>query len=565
MINTIYTVCFLVSLIQLILLVGLYSKRISVYYILTFVSVLITNFGYMQLVNAESLQTALFANQVSYLGSCFTPILFLLCQADLCKVKLSRMVQILLWSMSIVIFALVSSIGVLDVYYKSVELVIVDGTTNLVKEYGPLHNLYPVYILITFAVGVSCVVKAITSKKDVPYTTSVLLLITMFVAITGYFCKGVMHFVYEVNPITYNITLFIVLILIRRISLLNVANMTANSLVENDLYGFVVFDKKGKLLGSDAAAKKWFPELNDTEIGKEIHFNNEKVDGLLKATIDDNVTNNVENDYVDAGKYTLEIKISPIKRDFVRNVYCIYLRDDTVQQKLNKVYKEYNTNLEREVKNKTEKIRNIQDDIIISMASIVENRDNNTGGHIARTSDIVKIFVKHLKHKSIIKGFTDELAEDIVKAAPLHDFGKIAIPDEILNKPERFTADEYEKMKMHSSKGAVIVARILQNSNDEEFRKVAINVAHYHHEKWDGNGYPEKLSGNDIPFEARVMALADVFDALVSKRVYKESMSYDEAFRIIEESCGTHFDPVLCMAFLECKEELIELYDSYED
>ena len=199
------------------------------------------------------------------------------------------------------------------------------------------------------------------------------------------------------------------------------------------------------------------------------------------------------------------------------------------------------------------------------MASIVENRDNNTGGHIARTSDVVRIFVKHLQKKRIIKGMTPEIAKCIIKAAPLHDFGKIAIPDAILNKPGKFEPEEYEIMKMHSAKGASIVERILQNADDPTFKRIAVNIAHYHHEKWNGQGYPEGIREEEIPFEARVMALADVFDALVSKRVYKDSYSYDKAFSIIEESMGTHFDPVLCTVFLECRPQFEALYNSYAD
>lgn len=116
---------------------------------------------------------------------------------------------------------------------------------------------------------------------------------------------------------------------------------------------------------------------------------------------------------------------------------------------------------------------------------------------------------------------------------------------------------------MHSAKGAVIVNKILNNTDDEEFKNIAVNVAHFHHEKWNGQGYPDCINENEIPFEARIMALADVFDALVSKRVYKDSFDYDKAFNIIEESSGTHFDPELCKDFLECRKILEELYSSY--
>lgn len=157
---------------------------------------------------------------------------------------------------------------------------------------------------------------------------------------------------------------------------------------------------------------------------------------------------------------------------------------------------------------------------------------------------------------------TPSFCESMIKAAPMHDLGKIAVDDAILRKPGKFTDEEYEIMKSHSAAGAKIVANVLQEVDDLEFKQIAVNVAHYHHEKYDGKGYPCGLKGEEIPFEARIMALADVFDALVSKRCYKDSFSYDKAFQIIEESLGTHFDPLLGKAFIACRENLEALYNN---
>ena len=178
---------------------------------------------------------------------------------------------------------------------------------------------------------------------------------------------------------------------------------------------------------------------------------------------------------------------------------------------------------------------------------------------------MVRVFVEHLLATDYSPAFTREIADQIIKAAPLHDFGKIAIPDSILNKPGKFVPAEREIMKLHAQKGAEIVARILQNSDDLPFKNIAVNVAHYHHEKWDGTGYPCGLAKEEIPLEARIMALADVFDALVSKRVYKEQYSSERAFGIIEEISGSHFDPSLCRAFLQCRPQIEALYDSNVD
>ena len=150
----------------------------------------------------------------------------------------------------------------------------------------------------------------------------------------------------------------------------------------------------------------------------------------------------------------------------------------------------------------------------------------------------------------------------VIKAAPIHDLGKIAVEDAVLRKPGKFEPGEFEQMKTHSEKGATIVENLLKDVESEQLVKIAQNVAHYHHERWDGTGYPERLKGEQIPLEARIMAIADVYDALVSRRSYKEKKSHAEAFDIIVNSMGTHFDPNLKMAFINCHKELEAFYDS---
>lgn len=212
---------------------------------------------------------------------------------------------------------------------------------------------------------------------------------------------------------------------------------------------------------------------------------------------------------------------------------------------------------------KNKRIHDIQNSIIKGMAVMVESRDNSTGGHISRTSDCVRVFVNKLTKTDSYANLSPDFCKAVIKAAPMHDLGKIAVDDAVLRKPGKFTDEEYEIMKTHSAEGARIVESVLSQVDDENFKRVAINVAHFHHEKWNGAGYPTNISGEDIPLEARIMALADVFDALVSKRCYKESFTYDKAFQIIEESLGSHFDPELGRIFITCRPELEALYNSY--
>ena len=243
----------------------------------------------------------------------------------------------------------------------------------------------------------------------------------------------------------------------------------------------------------------------------------------------------------------------------------IEIVDDTQQQKYMQLLNNYNSDLAEEVRRKSERINNFQDKLILSMADMVENRDNNTGGHIKRTSKAIKIFVDEIQKFRSELNIQMSFLENVVKAAPMHDLGKIAVDDSILRKPGKFTPEEFDEMKKHSEKGAVIVGQLLEGMDDKEFVQIASNVANYHHEKWNGQGYPKKLKEEEIPIEARIMALADVFDALVSKRCYKEKMDYDQAFSIIEESSGSHFDPRLTEIFMNCREELESFYNTVED
>ena len=203
----------------------------------------------------------------------------------------------------------------------------------------------------------------------------------------------------------------------------------------------------------------------------------------------------------------------------------------------------------------------MHDQLIVSLATMVESRDNSTGGHIKRTSDVVKILIDEiLKDKDSNLKLTPEFCHNLIKAAPMHDLGKIAVDDAVLRKPGKFTPEEYNVMKTHAEEGARIVHEILKDTDDEAFHVIAENVAHFHHERWDGSGYPQNISGTGIPLEARIMAIADVYDALVSKRVYKERMSFEQADEIIMEGFGKHFDKQLEKYYVAARPRLEAYY-----
>ena len=231
-------------------------------------------------------------------------------------------------------------------------------------------------------------------------------------------------------------------------------------------------------------------------------------------------------------------------------------------EKLANIQKNYNKELQKEVDAKTEHLVALQEHFVMGMATMVESRDNSTGGHIRRTSTGVRLLTDEIVKMGGVQ-ISDGFREKIVKAAPMHDLGKIAVDDDILRKPGRYTPEEYNSMKTHAAEGARIVHEILKDTDDKEFSQIAENVAHYHHERADGTGYPDGLKGDEIPLEARIMAIADVYDALVSKRVYKERFSFEEANRIILDGMGTQFDPGL-RRYYEAARPKLEAYYAME-
>lgn len=196
-------------------------------------------------------------------------------------------------------------------------------------------------------------------------------------------------------------------------------------------------------------------------------------------------------------------------------------------------------------------------EMVTSFSTLVESRDNSTGGHIKRTKNYVMILVKQMekshKYRNIL---TKDYIEDIINASPMHDIGKIATPDNILQKPGKLTLEEFDIIKEHAAKGGEIIKETFKDIDDQEFLQIAFECARHHHEKFNGKGYPDGLKGEEIPLHARIMAIADVFDAVSAKRCYRDALPMDVCFKIIEDGKGTDFDPALVDLFLNAKEEV---------
>lgn len=249
----------------------------------------------------------------------------------------------------------------------------------------------------------------------------------------------------------------------------------------------------------------------------------------------------------------------PILKERVKNHLELKLSRDLL--------KEQNEILEERVIERTKQLEELQDVAMVAMGAMAESRDPETGNHIRRTQRYIKLLAKKLKDHPRFEHFlTPEIITLISKSAPLHDIGKVGVPDHILLKPGKLTDREFEEMKRHTMYGRdAIVAAEQTISTADNFLFFAKEIACSHHEKWDGAGYPEGLQGDDIPVSARLMAVADVYDALISRRVYKPPFPHEKAVVIMQEGKGSHFDPGMVDAFLEISDQFYTVARKYAD
>lgn len=229
--------------------------------------------------------------------------------------------------------------------------------------------------------------------------------------------------------------------------------------------------------------------------------------------------------------------------------------------------KEKSAYLETEVKRRTQEIAQIQDVTMIAMGSLAETRDNETGNHIRRTQNYIKVLAEKLsenpKYKTVL---TQEMINRLYKSAPLHDIGKVGIPDTILKKPAKLAPEEFEIMKRHTIIGKdAIMAAEQSLGSQTSFLSMAREIAWSHHERWDGSGYPRGLSGEEIPLAGRLMAIPDVYDALISARVYKKAIPHDETVEMIRDEGISHYDPEILSAFLEIVDQFDTIAHTYRD
>lgn len=560
-----YSIIFVLSLIMSGIYAGIWRKRFSAFITLIFAFVPVTCLGYYILAFSKTIPEAIIGIKISYLGV-FIHIFLMYAIFNLCNLNIKKWLRLLLLAITTTFFLFSLTIGSFGLFYKDLTGELIDNQLILHKSYGIVHTLYYIQIVIYMIITICGTFYAIRKKNDVSRRNLHYMLACEMIPILIFFTGRLAHLQVDLLPLAYISCEIILLIISRRIVLYDVTETVIETIAFNGKTGFVSFDDEFHYLGSNQFAKKIYPELAELKVDDSVLKNPELNKGII-SKVHEYIINPKKNSFFkDFGKQIFQIDISKLFDGRVNRGYILYMQDDTKDQKYITLLNGYNDKLRDEVAQKTDHIVKMHNNLILGMATMVESRDNSTGGHIKRTSDVVAFLIDAIQKDKDEDSLqvSAEFCHNIVKAAPMHDLGKIAVDDEILRKPGRFSPQEFEKMKAHASEGARIVHEILKGTDDLAFHLLAENVAHYHHERWDGSGYPEGLKGEEIPLEARIMAVADVYDALVSKRVYKDPMSFEEADSIMMESFGKHFDKRLEKYYLIAKPKLEEYYSKLD-
>ena len=574
MIQIYYMAAFVLSLMLTTFYVFIWRRRYEVNITILFLLIPVMNYAYLELFDEPDLQIVLFGLKIVFLGGCFFPWFISLCILDLCGIRLGYRLRFASFALCAAVYCSVLTIGEEGSwFYKTIEVVQKNNVWIPVKEYGFMHTVFYAVLALFCGFSLWALIYTWRKKKQVSRQVLDMLFYPHLISVIGYLAKPLLPVGMELTPLCYVYAQLIYLVIVQRMELYHVSDMAIESMARSGDTGFISLDFQYHYLGSNEAARHILPVLEEIAVDNTIIGVDGLEDNLLNwlAWFKDNENTGAKyysvtpakEENKDSGetekadetaekpdteeeKPALTEEIYRVQVRYLHDGtkkcgYQIILTNDTQNQKYIRLLTQYRAQLQDEVAMKTASIIRMHDNLIMSMAAMVESRDNSTGGHIKRTSVCVRILIDEIL-KLGTPVLTEEFCRNIIKAAPMHDLGKIAVDDAILRKPGRFEPEEYEKMKAHAAEGARIVHEILKDTDDKAFHHLAENVAHYHHERWDGSGYPDGLKGEEIPLEARIMAIADVYDALVSKRVYKESMSFEEADRIISEGMGTHFD-----------------------
>lgn len=535
-------------------------SKAQIYFVLSLISVTIFEVGILlENMTEVTIIGEQLCIKIQYSGQIILFITFLLFIENYVKIRIPRIIYLLQAIVGAITFISCYTMQYHQMFYKTMKIVTVDEKRWMVITPGIFYGIHYIDMsLVMLMVVILCINKyrhgSIIDKKRVKYILCglAIVIIELILRLLGVFGP------YNLISMALFIMMLFIFVAFFRYRYFDTIQAATGNVLNQGKEGIIVVDENDQILFVNPLIRTLFSEIKENTNIRQYEWSSsfieEKVSQLeIQNKIYDVRYENLKNNR----KYEIG--------------YMLWFVDMTDHYKYLQSQKNYQKKLEEEVNaqakdiiRQNKKIMKLQENVIISVANIIESRDGTTGEHVKRTSDYVRLLLKKMKEKRVYQDkLTDEYVEQLCNAAPMHDIGKIAIPDRILQKPDKLVTDEIEIMNTHTTEGGKIIKTTMNDIEDDQYITIAVNVATCHHERWDGTGYPKGLKKEEIPMEARIMAIADVFDALTAERPYKEAMSVDKAFHLMKQESGKHFDPMILQVFLESRKEFEQLMKTF--
>lgn len=544
----------LVTICLLFLLFTFEIKKVNYYILLMLALIVLANGGYLSIALSQNVQEAILANRISYLGGCFIPILTLLLICAICNYQIATWKKILMYLSGILMYLMILTIGRNGFYYSKTSMGTYGGAAVLERTYGPGHKYFYIflygYVLIFSILLIYTMVKKRSISKKNLHALIGWLIINIGLFTLGRFLNPAI----EIMPLVYVVDSVILLYMYRGGLAYNLEDNIMLSFGKTETSVYIMFDNSLNYLGCNNNAAQVFPELSSCVIDEPIRQELCKIECIREWL----------HKYLEKGQGEFEYewndrhyegRIEKLWYRKRKNGYMLELRDNTDKWRYTKLLAEHNHQLEifqqaleekvseqtGELRMQQQKIEKLFVQTITALSEAVDAKDHYTSGHSKRVAEYARMIAERM-------GKSKEKQEEIYWAGLLHDVGKIRIPVEIISKPGKLTDEEYNIIKIHPVTGYQMLQQISEESE-------IATAARYHHERYDGKGYPNGLSGENIPEIARILGVADAYDAMASNRSYRKALPQEVVRSEIEKGKGTQFDPEIADMMLAMMDE----------
>lgn len=535
-------------------------EHIDIYYWTIVVIIPLIILGYALKSQVTTAEGAYIAFCYIYLDSTVLLTVAIFCITHFMGLYVKKWIKVVAYSAAFLHMTMVWACLHNGLYYKDIFLIDTGYGIATKMVSGPLKVLHWIYIVIILLSIL--ILMSIALLKRGTYSRKTLLLYTILTG-TGlitYVLESLFDVYFSFLPVVYTAAELLIAVNYDNSHAHDIMSIISEKQKYHESIGYAAFDLEGRYLSCNEKMLEFLPQLAIQIVDAKLDEGSQLAD-IFYDLIEKFKKSEKPVKKIELNNIYCQCDVSEfsIRKDGKVQGYLFSMRDITEEQKVLSVMQDYNETLNAEVNKKTERLKDIQEKVVLGLANMVENRDESIGGHVKRTSDIIKIFVEEARKQGVYD-ITARMAECIIRSAPMHDLGKITIDSAIIKKKERLTDEEYEIFKTHPIKSGEFVNIILRDVDEQDFGVVAYNVARFHHERWDGRGYPDGLVGTMIPLEARIMSVVNYYDTALRLNFKDGVLPFETAAEEIISGMGTKYDPNLLPVFNGCRDKLEEYY-----